>query len=48
MPLLVTSASGTNGDGYGTLLAFDSDGNHVGAFSDDNRIVGPRGGGVGG
>jgi hypothetical protein len=43
MPLLVTSASGTNGDGYGALLAFDSDGKPIGAFSDDSRIVDPRG-----
>jgi len=43
MPLLVTSAAGTNGDGYGALLAFDSDGKPVGAFSDDSRIVDPRG-----
>src|SRR5580692_7226818 len=43
MPLLVTSASGTNGNGYGALLAFDSDGKAVGAFSDDSRIVDPRG-----
>ena len=26
MPLLVTSAAGANGDGYGALLAFDEDG----------------------
>jgi DNA-binding beta-propeller fold protein YncE len=43
MPLLVTSAAGANGDGYGALLAFDSDGKPLGAFSDDNRIVDPRG-----
>jgi hypothetical protein len=43
MPLLVTSASGPNGDGYGTLLAFDSDGKRIGTFSDDQRIVDPRG-----
>src|SRR5580704_1922701 len=43
MPLLVTSASGTNGDGYGSLLAFDGDGKSLGAFSDDSRIVDPRG-----
>ena len=43
MPLLVTSAAGTNGDGYGALLAFDSDGKSLGAFSDDSRIVDPRG-----
>jgi DNA-binding beta-propeller fold protein YncE len=43
MPLLVTSTSGTNGDGYGALLAFDGDGKPVGAFSNDSRIVDPRG-----
>jgi outer membrane protein assembly factor BamB len=43
MPLLVTSAAGANGDGYGALLAFDSDGKSLGAFSDDSRIVDPRG-----
>jgi DNA-binding beta-propeller fold protein YncE len=43
MPLLVTSAAGTNGDGYGALLAFDRSGKPVGAFSDDSRIVDPRG-----
>src|SRR5262245_25445876 len=43
MPLLVTSASGANGDGYGALLAFDQDGEPLGAFSDDDRIVDPRG-----
>ena len=43
MPLLVTSASGANGDGYGALLAFDDGGKPLGPFSDDNRIVDPRG-----
>jgi DNA-binding beta-propeller fold protein YncE len=43
MPLLVTSASGANGDGYGALLAFDQDGKPLGPFSDDYRIVDPRG-----
>jgi hypothetical protein len=43
MPLLVTSASGTNGDGYGSLLAFDRDGRLISRFSDDGRIVDPRG-----
>lgn len=43
MPVLVTSAAGTNGDGYGALLAFDGDGKSLGAFSDDRRIVDPRG-----
>jgi hypothetical protein len=40
-PLLVTSASGANG--YGALLAFDQDGKPLGRFSDDNRVVDPRG-----
>ena len=43
MPLVVTSASGVNGDGYGALLAFDIDGSPRGVFSDDARIVDPRG-----
>src|ERR1700735_2821972 len=43
MPLLVTSASDANGNGYGALLAFDHDGKPLGLFSDDNRIVDPRG-----
>jgi hypothetical protein len=43
MPLLVTSAAGANGNGYGTLLAFDLDGRPLGAFSDDSRIADPRG-----
>ena len=43
MALLVTSAAGTNGYGYGALLAFDGDGKSLGAFSDDNRIADPRG-----
>ena len=43
MPLLVTSASGANGNGYGALLAFDQDGKLLGPFSDDQRIVDPRG-----
>jgi hypothetical protein len=43
MPLLVTSADGVNGDGYGALLAFDRDGKPLGTFSDDKRIADPRG-----
>jgi hypothetical protein len=43
MPLLVTSAAGANGNGYGGLLAFDSDGTPLGAFSTDSRIADPRG-----
>jgi len=43
MVLLVTSASGANGAGYGKLLAFDEDGELLGPFSEDARIVDPRG-----
>src|SRR5580700_9913379 len=43
MPLLVTSASGTNGDGLGALLAFGSAGGFLGVFSKDSRIADPRG-----
>jgi len=43
MPLLVTSASGVNGDGYGALLAFDRNGAPLGVFCNDKRIADPRG-----
>jgi DNA-binding beta-propeller fold protein YncE len=43
MPLLVTSAAGNNGNGFGTLLAFDFGGSLLGTFSDDSRIANPRG-----
>src|SRR5580700_3772606 len=43
MPLLVTSASGANGNGFGALLAFESDGRLRGTFMDDDRIADPRG-----
>ena len=43
MPLLVTSASGANGDGYGALLAFDQDGKPLGVFCNDERVADPRG-----
>src|SRR5271166_6568000 len=43
MRLLVTSAAGANGDGYGALLAFDHSGRPNGVFSDDARISDPRG-----
>jgi DNA-binding beta-propeller fold protein YncE len=43
MPVLVTSASGASGKGYGALLAFGRAGGLLGAFSNDNRIVDPRG-----
>ena len=41
MPLLVTSASGINGDGYGALLSFDHAGKLLGDFSKDSRIAIP-------
>jgi DNA-binding beta-propeller fold protein YncE len=43
MPLLVTSASGANGDGYGALLAFDRNGAPLGVFCHDVRVADPRG-----
>src|ERR1700726_3309306 len=43
MPLIVTSASGPNGNGYGALLAFDFQGRPLGKFSSDDRIEDPRG-----
>jgi hypothetical protein len=43
MPLLVTSASGANGNGFGALLAFDLDGRLRGTFVDDDRVADPRG-----
>jgi hypothetical protein len=43
MPLLVTSAAGANGAGYGALLAFEAQGKPLGTFSDDGRIADPRG-----
>jgi DNA-binding beta-propeller fold protein YncE len=41
--ILVTSASGANGDGFGTLLSFCAGGKLAGPFSDDPRIADPRG-----
>ena len=41
--LLVTSASGANGRGYGAVLAFSADGDLLGPFSEDGRISDPRG-----
>ena len=43
MRLLVSSAKGTNGNGYGAILSFDLPGPAFGNFSDDHRIVDPRG-----
>jgi DNA-binding beta-propeller fold protein YncE len=41
--ILVTSAGGANGDGYGAILAFSSRGELEGPFSEDPRITDPRG-----
>ena len=41
--ILVTSASGANGDGYGAILSFTADGVMTGPFSHDRRISDPRG-----
>jgi DNA-binding beta-propeller fold protein YncE len=41
--ILVTSASGANGDGYGAVLSFTADGGLTGTFSQDHRIRDPRG-----
>lgn len=41
--ILVTSASGANGNGYGTVLSFTASGELAGPFSDDPRITDPRG-----
>src|SRR3984957_4763351 len=43
MSLLVTSASGANGNGFGALLAFELDGTFRGPFIHDDRIGDPRG-----
>lgn len=41
MVLLVTSASGSNGAGYGKLLAFNETGQLLGPFTEDTRISDP-------
>src|SRR5580658_8421108 len=41
--VLVTSADGANGDGYGAILGFSTDGSLIGPFSQDRRITDPRG-----
>jgi hypothetical protein len=35
--------AGSNGDGYGALLAFGADGSLIGAAVEDSRIDDPRG-----
>jgi DNA-binding beta-propeller fold protein YncE len=42
-PLLVSSAGSANGGGYSAILSFDGQGELIGSFSDDARIVDPRG-----
>src|SRR6267378_3314754 len=46
MTLLVTSAAGANGAGYGKIIAFADDGKPIGVFGSDPRIVDPRGLGI--
>jgi DNA-binding beta-propeller fold protein YncE len=41
--ILITSASGANGDGYGAVLSFTTNGELKGPFSQDPRISDPRG-----
>jgi hypothetical protein len=41
--ILVTSASGANGDGYGAILSFTANGVLTGRFSEDLRITDPPG-----
>jgi WD40 repeat protein len=43
MFVVVTSASGNNGNGFGALLAFELDGKFRGTFVEDERIADPRG-----
>src|SRR5579863_8970240 len=43
MRLLVSSAKGANGNGYGAILAFDLAGRALGTFCLDSRITDPRG-----
>jgi DNA-binding beta-propeller fold protein YncE len=43
MRILVTSASGANGNGYGAILGFGLEGDLTRPFTSDPRIVDPRG-----
>ena len=40
MRILVTSASGANGNGYGAVLGFGPEGDFTGPFSSDPRVAG--------
>src|SRR5579862_2880429 len=41
--ILVTSACGANGNGYGAILGFNAAGALTGLFCQDRRITDPRG-----
>ncbi len=43
MRIVISSASGANGDGYGTILAFDLEGDPLGRFCGEDDVVDPRG-----
>ncbi len=43
MHILVTSADGANGNGYGAILGFGPEGEFTGPFGSDPRIADPRG-----
>jgi DNA-binding beta-propeller fold protein YncE len=43
MRILVTSAGGANGNGYGAILGFGPEGEFIGPFGSDPRIADPRG-----
>jgi hypothetical protein len=40
MRILVASASGANGNGYGAVLSFGAEGEFLGSFSSDRRLPG--------
>jgi DNA-binding beta-propeller fold protein YncE len=43
MGVLVSSATGANGAGYGAILGFNFLGNSLGTFCEDSRVADPRG-----
>ena len=47
MRILVTSAGGASGNGYGAILGFGPEGEFTGPFGSDPRIADPRGLSVG-
>ena len=42
MHILVTSADGADGNGYGAILGFGPEGEFTGPFGSDPRIADPR------